>query len=976
MHLQNFRDRLYMENRMISHGKVEIGFMLFCLFYVITIYLNFKWPVPVDISSDLLAGIKTTKTFDSMLELIQSEPQRLKPFELFGQDRATVTVTSNPNSTDGPDVHVKAMKPLKRPVLALLPMIVIHRGKPLDRCGPPTARELSQRFPAYMKCRLFLAGHSGVNSTNSDRVFNVSRDNCAVDGNLPRVLQNCVGSDSADEAPPEVSKQFSNHFWVKMKHFASPWPWEHSERHVDVFPYAPPDQIPTIASDFINHDLVAHSVTRVEIRRVFYYHLDDPNHGVVFVYVETSFEVRDTNYVYPRYQAETVENMKAVPVTLLLAVLFAAIDGGVQVMMILSNIRRERGRRLMHELNQLAKLSGSVGHVYSYGNLASDVTIMALGIFRMVVVANDWMERSVSDLLLNDDVRTLRPFLPDLDPLTDAGVRSYVDKYDKMRETIYWIRLVRRVEIVLFMVIIFRLVKFPAGHPKVAALIRTISLARDELVHFFLLFFSFQAALLVAALMCFGDTAERFSSPLELMYLQFQLLTGEWPFEDFEEPMLQRTTAMSLWMTTYGLVVFFTLINFFIAIISRAFGEAQGELERFPVAQQFITDVFHLILTSATSWLGLKRTFSYDYGGAHYRQEDPTFHLERLQDELIVTHLKRTESYGGLRGGDNIVLEQHQDDEGHQQLEAVNVHWERRAHADLIPQHDRLHMEAMTVSAREIINQIREKRYIRGFDDDGMQDMFMHYMKLYGRQPHQFLHRDFQLPERDPIFDLHTVVQAFSKSIDTTLTVGFRRTIALLKDLRQSELDCVSKAREMEQLLPAMETARCASEQLERKVFGRPLRDDEDAGELLAQRRSRLRDMTNRLNAHVMSTASMLDQYLPPPDWRQRLATQGKTVSGGGRGDAVMQKRRAEEQKKRQLEALIAYRARKAPPKAPSMAMNPDTGREGAGSTAQIAGAKSRPVVKGAKLKAPPYKKASPSEIRRMLEEAKRNRQR
>ncbi|KAF4736531.1 hypothetical protein FOZ63_004338 [Perkinsus olseni] len=257
-----------------------------------------------------------------------------------------------------------------------------------------------------------------------------------------------------------------------------------------------------------------------------------------------------------------------------------------------------------------------------------------------------------------------------------------------------------------------------------------------------------------------------------------------------------------------------------------------------------------------------------------------------------------------------------------------------------------------------------------------MQDMFMHYMKLYGRQPHQFLHRDFQLPERDPIFDLHTVVQAFSKSIDTTLTVGFRRTIALLKDLRQSELDCVSKAREMEQLLPAMETARCASEQLERKVFGRPLRDDEDAAELLAQRRSRLRDMTNRLNAHVMSTASMLDQYLPPPDWRQRLATQGRTVSGGGRGDAVMQKRRAEEQKKRQLEALIAYRARKAPPKAPSMAMNPDTGWEGAGSAAQIAAAKSRAVVKGAKLKALPYKKASPSEIRRMLEEAKRSRQR
>ncbi|KAF4660039.1 hypothetical protein FOL46_006348, partial [Perkinsus olseni] len=525
-------------------------------------------------------------------------------------------------------------------------------------------------------------------------------------------------------------------------------------------------------------------------------------------------------------------------------------------------------------------------------NLASDVTIMALGIFRLVVVANDWMERSVSDLLLND----------------------------------------------------------------------------------------------VAALMCFGDTAERFSSPLELMYLMcqlyviretYRLLRGaDAATNDSDEPVDDNVPAHPSSNGQYGLVVFFTLINFFIAIISRAFGEAQGELEHFPVAQQFITDVAHLVLTSATSWLGLKRTFSYDYGGAHYRQEGAKWPSRARVIRALDGIVQRTESHAGLQGGDNIVLEQHQDDEGHQQLEAVNVNWERRAHVDLIPQHDRLHMESMTVSAREIINQIREKRYIRGFDDDGMQDLFMHYMKLYGRQPHQFLHRDFQLPERDPIFDLHTVVQTFSKSIDTTLTVGFRRTIALLKDLRQSELDCVSKAREVEQLLPAMETARCASEQLERKVFGRPLRDDEDAGELLAQRRSRLREMTNRLNAHVMSTESMLDQYLPPPDWRQRLAAQGKTVSGGGRGDAVMQKRRAEEQKKRQLEALIAYRARKAPPKAPSTAMNPDAGWQGASSAAQIAGAKSRPVVKGAKLKALPYKKASPSEIRRMLEEAKRNRQR
>lgn len=82
---------------MISHGKAEIGysqirmilavmasvvircrFMLCCLFYIMTIYLHFKWPVPVDISTDLLTRIKTLRTFDSMLDLIRVQaPRRL-----------------------------------------------------------------------------------------------------------------------------------------------------------------------------------------------------------------------------------------------------------------------------------------------------------------------------------------------------------------------------------------------------------------------------------------------------------------------------------------------------------------------------------------------------------------------------------------------------------------------------------------------------------------------------------------------------------------------------------------------------------------------------------------------------------------------------------------------------------------------------------------------------------------------------------
>ncbi|KAF4647137.1 hypothetical protein FOL47_005036, partial [Perkinsus chesapeaki] len=166
-------------------------FMLFCLFYVVTIYLHFKWPVPVDISSGLLNEIKTIRTFESMLDFIQSESRRLKPFDLFGQSRATLTVTANPNTSDL-SVHVQAMKAQIRPVMALLPMVVVRRGTNPEYCGPSIARELSNKFPAYMKCNLFF----NESSLSSDR----PRDGCTVGGDIPPILQSCINDVPANEA--------------------------------------------------------------------------------------------------------------------------------------------------------------------------------------------------------------------------------------------------------------------------------------------------------------------------------------------------------------------------------------------------------------------------------------------------------------------------------------------------------------------------------------------------------------------------------------------------------------------------------------------------------------------------------------------------------------------------------------------------------------------------------------------------------
>jgi hypothetical protein len=59
------------------------------------------------------------------------------------------------------------------------------------------------------------------------------------------------------------------------------------------------------------------------------------------------------------------------------------------------------------------------------------------------------------------------------------------------------------------------------------------------------------------------------------MFMQMRLLTGEWPFDAFEEPIKQRGSAVIIHMILFSLFLYYFSINIFIAIISRAFAETQ-----------------------------------------------------------------------------------------------------------------------------------------------------------------------------------------------------------------------------------------------------------------------------------------------------------------------------------------------------------------------------------------------------------------
>jgi hypothetical protein len=72
--------------------------------------------------------------------------------------------------------------------------------------------------------------------------------------------------------------------------------------------------------------------------------------------------------------------------------------------------------------------------------------------------------------------------------------------------------IVRRVDGLVFMFLIWRLVNFPAGHPRVAALVRTVSIAASELLHFLVVFAVFQVTFAVVALEGYGGYTSDFEN--------------------------------------------------------------------------------------------------------------------------------------------------------------------------------------------------------------------------------------------------------------------------------------------------------------------------------------------------------------------------------------------------------------------------------------------------------------------------------
>ncbi|KAF4647504.1 hypothetical protein FOL47_004512, partial [Perkinsus chesapeaki] len=72
------------------------------------------------------------------------------------------------------------------------------------------------------------------------------------------------------------------------------------------------------------------------------------------------------------------------------------------------------------------------------------------------------------------------------------------------------------------------------------------------------------------------------------------MLIGEWPFDDFDQ--YENQGVMVFYMILFGVVMFFMVLNFFLAIVVDSFESTKQEIEEYKVEGSLFSDVWHLMV--------------------------------------------------------------------------------------------------------------------------------------------------------------------------------------------------------------------------------------------------------------------------------------------------------------------------------------------------------------------------------------------
>ncbi|CAE7708978.1 pkd2, partial [Symbiodinium pilosum] len=182
------------------------------------------------------------------------------------------------------------------------------------------------------------------------------------------------------------------------------------------------------------------------------------------------------------------------------------------------------------------------------------------------------------------------------DGVDDEHMKHNMQEYFKVKTVIYdevgWLERHRVASYVLMYFQFLQMVLYFNAHPRVAMLTKTVKGALLNMLHFFLVFTILFLMLAFMAHFLLGGQIQLFGTFGGSCETQVRMLFGEFIFVDGAENLSGLSLAMYwLYAASFMLIVFFTLLNFFLAIVVDAFVAVKDEYDKLFCTYNFCYDL-------------------------------------------------------------------------------------------------------------------------------------------------------------------------------------------------------------------------------------------------------------------------------------------------------------------------------------------------------------------------------------------------
>jgi len=195
----------------------------------------------------------------------------------------------------------------------------------------------------------------------------------------------------------------------------------------------------------------------------------------------------------------------------------------------------------------------------------------------------------------------------DAPSISEKDMENILDRFFKVKEHLHgetsWLKQHR---ICAYVVCYFQFLQFIfycSAHPKMGVLTSTIIKAFEGLINFLLLFSIIFMFLAFLAHWMLGSYIKEFGTMGDAISAQARMTFGEFIYAGGAED-LHGVMMLMYWVYafTFMIIAFFTLLNFFLAIVIGAFTEVKGDNDKRVGVGGFFTDLFASVHSQFFGW--------------------------------------------------------------------------------------------------------------------------------------------------------------------------------------------------------------------------------------------------------------------------------------------------------------------------------------------------------------------------------------